>query len=242
MASQVRRTADTAKGLVKEWVSKWRDRSALKSEASHRQITGATTFSFIFYARVEQDWCWYTGVCPGKKYQLCCTTNVRPSKQSTDAQVSDPKIFSYVFMPDLWCFSTPCCTWKTICWYADRIMPKPIFFRAGMQKVFVPHCPAHMPHTQHFSKTFKILIGGKLTWHRCIMLPETFIPAQRPSRSWANSTCKRGSVHGCRGPWARNCWTGWTQLRSRCPQRPDPPLLYCARNLSLTAWQLYAVL
>ena len=40
ISGQVRRKADPAKGLVKEWVSNWRDARPVSSDASHRQITG----------------------------------------------------------------------------------------------------------------------------------------------------------------------------------------------------------
>lgn len=37
---QVRRKADPAKGLVKEWVQNWRDARAVSKEVSYRKITG----------------------------------------------------------------------------------------------------------------------------------------------------------------------------------------------------------
>ena len=40
ISGQVRRKADPAKGLVKEWVSSWRDARPVSNDASHRQITG----------------------------------------------------------------------------------------------------------------------------------------------------------------------------------------------------------
>ena len=40
ISGQVRRKADPAKGLVKEWVSNWRDARPVSGDASHRQITG----------------------------------------------------------------------------------------------------------------------------------------------------------------------------------------------------------
>ena len=43
--SQVRRKADPAKALVKEWVQNWRDARAVSSEVSYRKITGAVSRS-----------------------------------------------------------------------------------------------------------------------------------------------------------------------------------------------------
>ena len=37
---QVRRKADPAKALVKEWVSRWRDERAVATEVSYKQING----------------------------------------------------------------------------------------------------------------------------------------------------------------------------------------------------------
>jgi hypothetical protein len=38
---QVRRRADGAKGLVREWIANWRDSPLVTSSASHRELTGA---------------------------------------------------------------------------------------------------------------------------------------------------------------------------------------------------------
>lgn len=37
---QIRRKADPAKGLVKDWVSKWRDDRTVRGSTSHDQISG----------------------------------------------------------------------------------------------------------------------------------------------------------------------------------------------------------
>ena len=36
----MRRKADPAKGLVKDWVSKWRDDRAVRGSVSHDQVSG----------------------------------------------------------------------------------------------------------------------------------------------------------------------------------------------------------
>jgi hypothetical protein len=38
---QVRRRADGAKGLVREWIANWRDSPLVTTSASHRELTGA---------------------------------------------------------------------------------------------------------------------------------------------------------------------------------------------------------
>lgn len=40
MFPQIRRKADPAKGLVKDWVSKWRDDRTVRGSVSHDQISG----------------------------------------------------------------------------------------------------------------------------------------------------------------------------------------------------------
>ena len=40
LGRQVRRKADPAKALVKEWVSRWRDERTVTSEVSYKQING----------------------------------------------------------------------------------------------------------------------------------------------------------------------------------------------------------
>ena len=42
LAPQVRRKADPAKNLVKEWVANWRDVRAVSGDASFKQIRGAS--------------------------------------------------------------------------------------------------------------------------------------------------------------------------------------------------------
>ena len=37
---QVRRKADPAKGLVKDWVSNWRDNRSVRGSVSHDQLSG----------------------------------------------------------------------------------------------------------------------------------------------------------------------------------------------------------
>lgn len=42
---QVRRKADSAKGLVREWLANWRDAPLVSASESHRQLTGAFSAS-----------------------------------------------------------------------------------------------------------------------------------------------------------------------------------------------------
>ena len=42
LALQVRRKADPAKGMVKEWVQNWRDVRVVSGDASFKQIKGKT--------------------------------------------------------------------------------------------------------------------------------------------------------------------------------------------------------
>lgn len=43
---QVRRKADSAKGLVREWLANWRDNPLVAASDSHRQLTGAALFDW----------------------------------------------------------------------------------------------------------------------------------------------------------------------------------------------------
>ncbi|KAK9825441.1 hypothetical protein WJX81_008200 [Elliptochloris bilobata] len=51
---EVRRKADPAKALVKEWVSRWRDERTVTSEASYKQISAALQQLGEFYMRKGQ--------------------------------------------------------------------------------------------------------------------------------------------------------------------------------------------
>ena len=46
---QVRRRADGAKGLVREWIANWRDSPLVTSSASHRELTGAAAAGAVCF-------------------------------------------------------------------------------------------------------------------------------------------------------------------------------------------------
>ena len=59
---QVRRKADPAKALVKEWVSRWRDERTVTSEVSYKQINGTARMPALF-ARIRACFCRGHAVC-----------------------------------------------------------------------------------------------------------------------------------------------------------------------------------
>jgi len=51
---EVRRKADTAKGLVKDWLSDWRDNGLVSTSTSHRQIKSTILQLGQFYSKNGQ--------------------------------------------------------------------------------------------------------------------------------------------------------------------------------------------